>query len=128
MLAGEPPYTGATAQAIIAKRFRDPVPRVSTLRETVPPAVESALMTVLSKSPSDRFATVEAFVSALNADIASDAPRQPQVDDFRLRCAACSPPRLGSGRMSYPAAGSSPPGTGAPSGRSLWNPTLTPNL
>jgi len=84
MLAGEPPYTGATAQAIIAKRFRDPVPRVSTLRETVPPNVESALMTVLSKSPSDRFATVEAFVSALNADVVSDAPRQPQIDDFRL--------------------------------------------
>ena len=84
MLAGEPPYTGATAQAIIAKRFRDPVPRVSTLRETVPLAVESALMTVLSKSPSDRFATMEAFVSALNADSVSDAPRQPPVDDFRL--------------------------------------------
>ncbi|WP_411282088.1 protein kinase domain-containing protein [Gemmatimonas sp.] len=84
MLAGEPPYTGATAQAIIAKRFRDPVPRVSTLRETVPPAVESALMIVLSKSPSDRFVTAEAFVSALNAEITSHAPRHPRVDDFRI--------------------------------------------
>ena len=84
MLAGEPPYTGATAQAIIAKRFRDPVPHVSTLRETVPPSVESALMTVLAKSPSDRFATAEAFATALEADATRHAPRQQQAGEFQL--------------------------------------------
>src|SRR5207247_328820 len=36
MLAGEPPYTGPTAPAIIAKRFSEPIPHVRTLRETVP--------------------------------------------------------------------------------------------
>jgi serine/threonine-protein kinase len=65
MLAGEPPYTGPSAQAIIAKRFREPVPRVSTLRETVPPAVEAALTRVLAKSPTDRFATAGEFARAL---------------------------------------------------------------
>src|SRR5206468_2568950 len=35
MLAGEPPYSGPTAQAIIAKRFSEPIPHVRTLRETV---------------------------------------------------------------------------------------------
>ena len=30
LLAGEPPYTGATAQAVISKRFTDPVPRGSS--------------------------------------------------------------------------------------------------
>lgn len=84
MLAGEPPYTGATAQAIIAKRFRDPVPRVSTLRETVPPTVESALMTVLSKAPADRFATAEAFATALVGEFTRDASPPPQIDDFRI--------------------------------------------
>jgi eukaryotic-like serine/threonine-protein kinase len=68
MLAGEPPYTGPSAQAIIAKRFREPVPRVSTLRETVPPAVETALTRVLAKSPADRFATAGEFARALTAD------------------------------------------------------------
>jgi serine/threonine protein kinase/tetratricopeptide (TPR) repeat protein len=70
MLAGEPPYTGPSAQAIIAKRFREPVPRVSTLRETVPPVVETALTRVLAKSPADRFATAGEFARALTADAA----------------------------------------------------------
>jgi eukaryotic-like serine/threonine-protein kinase len=68
MLAGEPPYTGPSAQAIIAKRFREPVPRVSTLRETVPPAVEAALTRVLAKSPTDRFATAGEFARALTVE------------------------------------------------------------
>ncbi len=65
MLAGEPPYSGPTAQAIIAKRFMEPVPRISTLRETVSPALETALTRVLAKSPADRFATAEEFVAHL---------------------------------------------------------------
>src|SRR2546430_14065163 len=43
MLAGEPPYTGPTAQSVIAKRFTDPVPAIRRLRPTVPPAVEQAI-------------------------------------------------------------------------------------
>ena len=64
MLAGEPPYTGPSAQAIIAKRLTEPVPRVSTLRETVTPALEHALGRVLAKAPADRFRTAEEFVRA----------------------------------------------------------------
>ncbi len=65
MLAGEPPYTGPTAQAIIAKRMTQPVPSVRTLRETVPESVDRALLSALAKSPADRFATVGAFAGAL---------------------------------------------------------------
>jgi serine/threonine-protein kinase len=82
MLAGEPPYTGGTAQAIIAKRFREPVPRISTLRETVPPAVEAALTRVLAKSPSDRFATAEEFAAALTAPADSGAARPAGLEEF----------------------------------------------
>jgi serine/threonine-protein kinase len=39
MLAGEPPFTGSTAQAILAKRLSEPVPHLGTLRD-VPPGVE----------------------------------------------------------------------------------------
>ncbi len=67
MLAGEPPYTGSTAQAIIAKRFREPVPQISTLRETIPPAVAASLTRVMAKSPADRFDSAEQFVLALTA-------------------------------------------------------------
>src|SRR5207248_9087940 len=44
MLVGEPPYTGPSAQVVIAKRFTDPVPSVRRLRETIPPAVDAAIM------------------------------------------------------------------------------------
>ena len=65
MLAGEPPFTGPTAQAIIAKRLSSPVPPLRTVRETVSPAVERAIEVALAKVPADRFATTEEFVAAL---------------------------------------------------------------
>jgi serine/threonine protein kinase/Tfp pilus assembly protein PilF len=82
MLAGEPPYTGPTAQAIIAKRFREPVPQISTLRETVPPAVAAALNRVLAKSPADRFASAGEFITALEAPDPGDQARPEAVEGF----------------------------------------------
>ena len=67
MLTGEPPYTGPTAQAVIAKRMVEPVPRVSTLRNTVTPALEATITRALARSPADRFASAEEFVRALTA-------------------------------------------------------------
>ena len=70
LLAGEPPYTGPTAQAIIAKRLSEPVPHVSTLRETVPPTVEAAINKALAKAPADRFTTATQLRDALTASTA----------------------------------------------------------
>ncbi|MGH7630325.1 MAG: protein kinase domain-containing protein [Gemmatimonadales bacterium] len=67
MLAGEPPYTGPNVRAVIAKRLSEPVPRISVLRETVPPQVEKALLKALATAPADRFATAGEFASALTA-------------------------------------------------------------
>ncbi len=64
MLAGEPPYTGPSAQAIIAKRFSEPVPHVSTLRE-VPAGVEATIRRALSRSPADRFSSITEFSRTL---------------------------------------------------------------
>jgi eukaryotic-like serine/threonine-protein kinase len=65
MLAGEPPFTGHSVQAIVAKVMTErPVP-ISTIRNTVPPNVESAVMTALAKIPADRFATAAEFAAAL---------------------------------------------------------------
>jgi serine/threonine-protein kinase len=64
MLAGEPPYSGPTPQAIIAKRLREPIPHLSTVRE-VPAEVEHAVMRALAKRPADRFGTVAEFAAAL---------------------------------------------------------------
>jgi serine/threonine protein kinase/Tfp pilus assembly protein PilF len=67
MLAGEPPYTGQNAQALLAKRLMDPVPAIRRLRAAVPPAVEQALMKALANAPADRFASTGAFAEALTA-------------------------------------------------------------
>src|SRR4029079_18791175 len=66
MLAGEPPYTGPTAQAIIAKRMLEPVPRIRTVRESVPQEIERAIVRALAKTPADRFSTAEEFAGALS--------------------------------------------------------------
>jgi len=64
MLAGEPPYTGPTAQAILAKRLSEPLPHLRTVR-TVPAPIEWAISTALARSPADRFATAARFREAL---------------------------------------------------------------
>jgi hypothetical protein len=74
MLAGEPPYSGPTAQAIIAKRFSEPVPHLSTMR-SVPTGVESAVTRALGKSPADRFRNVGEFAAALTERAAAPTRR-----------------------------------------------------
>ena len=74
MLAGEPPYTGPTAQAVIAKRFSEPIPRLSTVR-AVPPGIEAAVARALAKAPADRFVTASEFSWALQVPPpATEAP------------------------------------------------------
>src|SRR5574341_1859148 len=57
MLAGEPPHTGGSAQAIIMKIIAEPVQAVTELRKSVPPNVAAALAKALEKIPADRFAS-----------------------------------------------------------------------
>ncbi len=67
MLAGEPPFVGASAQAVIAKRMVTPAPSVSVLRNGVPPGVTVAVATALARSPADRYATAAEFGAALES-------------------------------------------------------------
>jgi serine/threonine-protein kinase len=90
LLAGEPPYTGPTAQAIMAKRFTDPVPSVRRLRPTVPVAMEQALTKALARVPADRFASVAAFAAALTAP-ASARARSPSVAVLPFRNLSTDP-------------------------------------
>ncbi len=66
MLAGEPPFTGPTAQAIVAKSMTEPAPPLRRLRATVPEEVEQVVTRALAKVPADRFAGAEAFAQALS--------------------------------------------------------------
>jgi eukaryotic-like serine/threonine-protein kinase len=64
MLTGEPPFTGITPQAIIAKRFVSPIPSVRTTRD-VPEAVDAAVTRALARTPVDRYPTAAEFAEAL---------------------------------------------------------------
>jgi eukaryotic-like serine/threonine-protein kinase len=77
VLAGEPPYTGPTPQAVMAKRSLEPVPHLSTMRDTVPEAVERAVTKALAKVPADRFATAAEFAQALHAPPSSVPAQRP---------------------------------------------------
>jgi len=71
MLVGEPPFTGPTAQAVIARHSLDMVSPPSIVRSTIPDAVEGAVLRALSKVPADRYATTALFAEALNTPSAA---------------------------------------------------------
>ncbi len=67
MLAGEAPFTGPTAQAVLARRMTETPRPVRATRESVSPAVDAAIARALARLPPDRFASVEEFATALTA-------------------------------------------------------------
>ena len=73
MLAGSPPFSGATALAVMARHALDPVPALRTPRPGIPAAMADAVEQALAKTPADRFPTVQAWRDAL-AEAASAKP------------------------------------------------------
>ena len=72
MLAGEPPFTGATPQAVMAKRFSGDTPRLRLLRPAVPEGVEQTVFRALTPIPADRFQTAAELCRALSTAPSSD--------------------------------------------------------
>ncbi|HSB54237.1 MAG TPA: protein kinase [Gemmatimonadales bacterium] len=97
MLAGEPPFTGATAQAVIAKRFSGEVPKVRAVRPSVPPQVEAAVSRALAPVAADRFASAAEFAKSLGGSTTSAAtaarPSTPAMAAPVTGTAAARPPR-----------------------------------
>jgi serine/threonine-protein kinase len=138
MLTGEPPFTGPTAQAIIARVMTEEPRSLTLQRKTIPPHVEAAVITALAKLPADRFGTAAQFAEALGrpgiATVATGATRPlgPLVGR-RLRANGPSPSRRGLSRSSRwrapRGAGSGGPrgrvraGSTSPSARA-WSPLL----
>jgi serine/threonine protein kinase len=67
LIAGQPPHTGSSVQAIMAKVITDRPESLRAQRDTVPPHVEDAVMRALSKLPADRFSSAADFVASLTA-------------------------------------------------------------
>jgi eukaryotic-like serine/threonine-protein kinase len=79
MLAGEPPFTGPTAQAALARRFTEAPPSVELARPAVPAGVAAIVAKALATLPSDRFQSAAQLAQALSAETAKlDAPSAPQ--------------------------------------------------
>jgi len=80
MLAGEPPFSGPTPQAMMARRFTESPRPLRAVRETVPENVEKAVAKALSKSPADRYSSALKFGRALTAaepTVAAPAAKRP---------------------------------------------------
>ena len=75
MLLGEPPFTGPTVQAIVAKVMTEKPAGIVARRERVPSAVEAAVLTALEKLPADRFASAPEFADALTHEARGDPHR-----------------------------------------------------
>jgi eukaryotic-like serine/threonine-protein kinase len=74
MLAGEPPYTGPTAQAVIAKRLMDPVPSVRRVRPNVAEGVDEGIRRALAPVAADRYGSAGEFARALQAAGSTTTP------------------------------------------------------
>jgi len=66
MLSGEPPFTGPTVQAVVARLMTEEPRPLTAQRRSVPPHVEAAVAHALEKIPADRFASAHEFAEALN--------------------------------------------------------------
>jgi eukaryotic-like serine/threonine-protein kinase len=64
MLAGDPPFSGSNVRAVIAKVVGEKPTSIRTIRDTVPPHIETAIAKALAKVPADRFASAGEFATA----------------------------------------------------------------
>ena len=65
MLVGEPPFTGPSVQAIVAKVLTEEPRPLLPKRHTIPAHLEAVVLTSLEKLPADRYATAGEFLAAL---------------------------------------------------------------
>src|SRR5580765_7535973 len=84
MITGEPPFTGATAQAIVAKVLTDAPRPMRDVRRSVPAQVDDAVATALEKLPADRFTSAAAFAAALTGPGDARPRRQRTARGFEM--------------------------------------------
>jgi Tol biopolymer transport system component len=65
MLTGDPPFTGSTAQAIVARVLTESPRPLTPQRRTIPAHVEAAVLAALEKLPADRWGSAAEFAAAL---------------------------------------------------------------
>ena len=79
ILAGTPPFTGASALAVTVRRLTEPAPDVRRARESLPASIGRALSKALAREPGDRFESARAFANALSQPVIDAGPRVKSV-------------------------------------------------
>ena len=79
MLAGEPPFTGPSEQAIIARVLSEQPRSLRVVRPTLPAAIERIVEKALAKVPADRFATAADFAEALRSREVGGRPERRRI-------------------------------------------------
>jgi eukaryotic-like serine/threonine-protein kinase len=105
MLAGEPPFSGATTQAMLVRRLTEPAPSVRSTRTNVAEGTDLAIRRALSPVAADRFATMAQFAAALQGGPAASTvvtPAAPARSEPAASTAATGAAR--PGRRAVPAA------------------------
>ncbi len=75
MLAGDPPFPGVNPRAVLARHSTEPVPSLTTVRETVSVELDQVIRKALAKTPADRYATAIQFRDALSSVHVTSEPR-----------------------------------------------------
>jgi serine/threonine-protein kinase len=82
MVTGEPPQTGATVQAVIAKLLSERPTQPRVVRDSVPEMMDRAIMKALAKVPADRFDSAEQLATALTARVEAEEKKSIVVLPF----------------------------------------------
>jgi serine/threonine-protein kinase len=97
MLSSEPPHTGNTMQAVIARMLTERPRNIRTVRPSVPDNVANALDVALERIPADRWNSIEEFEKALDGTVtrntaSRDSKAAPRKSDMQaLRSSVRNP-------------------------------------
>jgi serine/threonine-protein kinase len=84
MLAGEPPFTGPTAEVVLRKHITAEPPSLAANRPDLPGPVATVLQRGLAKPPADRFAAAAEFTDALAHQEPASMPERRPVGRLML--------------------------------------------
>lgn len=88
MLTGEPPFSGPTPIAILARKVADDTPGVRMFRKSVPPEVEGVVAKAMAPLAGDRYASARALEQAIAAPATAEDLRPGRSPQSRLRTVA----------------------------------------
>ncbi|MGE3525437.1 MAG: protein kinase [Gemmatimonadales bacterium] len=84
MVSGEPPHTGPTPQAILARQLTEEARSLRQIRQSVSPALDATVRRALAPTPADRFQTPAEFATALARAAESTETVPPAASRRRL--------------------------------------------